>query len=284
MATPKKRPANPVKQSMDAERTARRSLSSGPAGRLAMAVVESQGYLLGTLADPVRQPGAHTPQQQAILVLGSRAYKLARCAYLALSSGYPLSSVPTIRALYERLAFAMHARSDEQFAKDLVARRLKPTDVQKYATRAKEGFPSLLEVFLRIRRDRSVRQTDMDNWEREIARLYGLLSDLSHPGKDVVPLYFLVDPSTGKALFKFLPDVRATPVSALLLLLLWVLQFMFVLLLLVEFSREDDEDWKRVVSSWEKSVDIFVAQVIPTVNEEVEAFTRQMSSKGYQSP
>jgi len=265
MAKSKKRISNLIKLSTDKERKARQRFTSGPAGNLALALRKSQVLFLGMIAIPIEQPGPQSYQQQAILALAQYTYKLSRCADLTISSGYALQSIPTVRAIYERVASALHARSDEQFAKDLIERNLKRRDVRDFVGRAKEGFPPLLDEYLQMRRQPAISQSLVNELKESIPRLYGVLSDFAHPRKDAIPWYFLVDPSTGKAVFKYFPDEEASPFANLLLSLLWVMQFTLQTLLLVEFCNEGEKKWEMLVNEWEKSVHGFVDLIEPNM-------------------
>jgi len=238
---------------------------------LALALRDSQRLLLGMMLFPiVERPGPQSPQQQAVLALSQHAYKLSRCADLTLSAGYALPSIPTVRAIYERVATALYARTNEQFAKDLIEGKLRQRDVQDFATRAKEYFPDLLDEYLDMRRQPAFGQSDVDKMKADIPKLYGMLSDFAHPRNDANQWYFLVDPSTGKALLAYLPDEEASPFTILLLLFLLVLQFMLQTLLVMEFHDEGNEKWELLHDTWEKSVAMFASQIeanMEVVNE-----------------
>lgn len=249
-----------VQHSIKIEKMAREDFTSGIASNLASCVGDSQSLFQKMLRLAMEQLG-HGYQQQAILALAQHAYKLSRCAYLTLSAGYAPQTFPTIRALYERLAIAIHARSDEELARKLVEGNAKDRDLKRYASRVNEGIPPLFNEYLTMRERNTLSQPDMERMGRTMSSLYGTFSDFAHPKKDAHGWYFAVDESTHKVVVFYYPDREATPLTIMALMLVWIMQISLQNLLVVEFGVKGEEDWDAVVHRWEQSVVAFNRQL-----------------------
>lgn len=232
------------------EKKFRRSFTSSTSGTLAIALRESQSVLLMLLGVAANKPvDPDKPEKRAVLALSVAAFRFARCAYLLIASRYPIQALASVRAMYERLACAIRVRRDPALANKWRELSVKISELPKYATELRNGFPELLDEFVELRGGDGISQELTNMLKREMARMYGPLCDYSHPAKDMVRCQFFVDDSDQQDMFFFGPDLVATPFEPVGLVLLAGLQLMLGCLLLVEFGQ--GEHWKPGVSAWD---------------------------------
>jgi hypothetical protein len=113
---------------------------------------------------------------------------------------------------------ALQVRTDATLARRLVERTLTNSDLPKYATVARGEVEEAFDEYLRRRTGLTQVNLPLEQLRDHIPRLYGLLSDYTHPKKDAVPQQFLVNPATDKGVFALGPmdslQVYALPTMA----------------------------------------------------------------------
>lgn len=227
--------------------------SSGISGTLRSAVLDGQELMLMSLRLANRKPNRST-KQQAILAFAQHAIKLGRCAEMAITAGYPLQSVPTLRAFHERLSVSLGARHDVTFAAKVISQTAKQSDVPKVSEGIRSGLAVVVNEY---RENRGAKALDEENWVgmiNALVRLQGTLSDFAHPRKDAHGYYYAVEPVSGSVVYIPYADPKPSPLTIMTLLLLDVLQTLMVLLMVVEFEEASLEDWGWIVAGLERHV------------------------------